>query len=68
MTRRAPFGVAQLKDTYVPVDFAGETKPNDLVSIIATEPLTTSEDWHIYEKEAWKLWQLGEVIAQDKPL
>lgn len=64
ITRRAPFGAAQLKDADVTVDFAGETTPNDVVSIIATEPLTTDEDWHIYQPGEWKLWQLGEVIAQ----
>ncbi|GAA6135917.1 hypothetical protein NBRC116188_27070 [Oceaniserpentilla sp. 4NH20-0058] len=48
------------------VDFAGETTPNDVVSIIATEPLTTDDDWQIYEKGEWKLWQLGEVIKHGK--
>ncbi|GAA6136149.1 class II glutamine amidotransferase [Oceaniserpentilla sp. 4NH20-0058] len=66
ITRRAPFGDAQLKDADVTVDFAGETTPNDVVSIIATEPLTTDEDWKIYEKGEWKLWQLGEVIKHGK--
>jgi glutamine amidotransferase len=64
ITRRAPFGAAQLKDADVTVDFAGETTPNDVVSIIATEPLTTDEDWHIYQPGEWRLWQLGEVMAQ----
>lgn len=66
ITRRAPFGAAQLKDADVTVDFAGETTPNDVVSIIATEPLTTDEAWYIYEPGEWKLWQLGEVVAQGK--
>ncbi|WP_353352410.1 class II glutamine amidotransferase [Oceaniserpentilla sp. 4NH20-0058] len=57
---------AQLKDADVTVDFAGETTPNDVVSIIATEPLTTDDDWQIYEKGEWKLWQLGEVIKHGK--
>jgi glutamine amidotransferase len=66
ITRRAPFGAAQLKDADVTVDFAGETTPNDVVSIIATEPLTTDEAWHIFEPGEWRLWQLGEVMAQGK--
>ncbi len=64
ITRRAPFGPAQLKDADVTVDFAAETTPNDVVSIIATEPLTAEEDWHIYQRGEWKLWQLGEVVAE----
>lgn len=64
ITRRAPFGAAQLKDADVTVDFAGETTPKDVVSIIATEPLTTDEAWHIYQPGEWKLWQQGEVVLQ----
>lgn len=66
ITRRAPFGAAQLKDADVTVDFAGETTPNDVVSIITTEPLTTDEAWHIYQPGEWRLWQLGEVVAEGK--
>ncbi|MDK2779396.1 MAG: class II glutamine amidotransferase [Pseudomonadota bacterium] len=63
ITRRAPFGPAQLKDTDVTVDFAAETTPDDVVSIIATEPLTTDEAWDIYQPGEWKLWEQGEVVA-----
>jgi len=63
ITRRAPFGPARLKDADVTVDFEAETTPNDVVSIIATEPLTCDESWLIYEPGEWRLWQRGEVIA-----
>ena len=63
ITRRAPFGAAQLKDADVTVDFSAVTTPNDVVSIIATEPLTTDEQWDIYQPGEWKLWSQGEVIA-----
>ena len=66
ITRRAPFGPACLKDVEVAVDFASETNPKDVVSIIATEPLTHDEEWDVYERGEWKLWQSGEVIAQGK--
>ncbi|MCB9546032.1 MAG: class II glutamine amidotransferase [Myxococcales bacterium] len=46
ITRRAPFGVARLLDTEVSVDFKQETTPNDIVTIVATQPLTRQEVWH----------------------
>ena len=45
ITRRAPFGKASLTDTDVNIDFAGETTPTDVVTVIATEPLTNNEQW-----------------------
>lgn len=45
ITRRAPFGQAHLTDADVSVDFAGETTPNDVVTVIATQPLTHNEQW-----------------------
>ena len=66
ITRRAPFGPACLKDVEVAIDFAAETTPQDVVSIIATEPLTNDEQWDVYERGEWKLWQNGEVIAAGK--
>lgn len=66
ITRRAPFGPASLQDADVTVDFAAETTPNDVVSVIATEPLTCDEAWDIYRPGEWKLWRLGEVINSGK--
>ena len=62
ITRRAPFGPARLKDTDVTVDFEAETTPNDIVSVIVTEPLTTDETWDIYQPGEWRLWRRGEVV------
>lgn len=45
ITRRAPFGPARLRDREVVVDFGTETTPDDIVTIIATEPLTVDESW-----------------------
>lgn len=64
ITRRAPFGPAQLKDADVTVDFESETTPNDIVSVVATEPLTTNEQWTLYRPGDWKLWVDGEVAMQ----
>ncbi len=45
LTRCAPFGEAQLKDSEVSVDFAEVTTPHDVVTVIATHPLTDNERW-----------------------
>lgn len=66
ITRRAPFGPARLKDADVTVDFEAETTPNDVVSVIVTEPLTTDERWDLYQPGEWRLWRLGEVIRRGR--
>ena len=45
ITRRAPFGAAHLVDQDVTVDFSQVTTPNDVVTVIATQPLTDNETW-----------------------
>jgi len=45
ITRKAPFGEASLTDCDVTVDFVKETTPNDIVTVIATVPLTENEQW-----------------------
>lgn len=64
ITRRAPFGPATLKDADVSVDFQAETTPNDIVTVLATEPLTDNEQWHVYAPSEWILWRGGEIVAQ----
>lgn len=64
ITRRAPFGPATLKDAEVTVDFMAETTPNDIVTVIATEPLTSNEAWDSYAPGQWRLWQGGVCVAQ----
>lgn len=49
LTRRAPFGRAQLIDAEMLVDFERETTPNDIVTVIATRPLTADEPWHVMQ-------------------
>lgn len=49
ITRRAPFGKASLSDVEVAVDFYEETTPSDVVTVIATVPLTNDEAWHAIE-------------------
>lgn len=61
ITRRAPFGPARLKDADIVVDFESETTPDDIVSVIVTEPLTSDEAWDTYQPGEWRLWRQGEV-------
>ena len=45
LTRRAPFGSATLMDEDLTADFSQVTTPGDIVSIVATRPLTRDETW-----------------------
>lgn len=64
ITRRAPFGPALLKDTELEVDFSACTTPRDIVSVLATEPLTTNETWQIMQPGDLVVYKDGEVIAE----
>jgi len=60
ITRRAPFGMAQLKDSDLTVDFHNKTEPNDVVTVIATEPLTDNEQWQAMASGEAKVFVLGD--------
>jgi len=45
LTRCAPFGAAELIDDELRVDFATVTQPTDVVTVVATRPLTRNEIW-----------------------
>lgn len=62
ITRRAPFGKAKLIDTDVVIDFDKETTPHDVVTVIATRPLTENENWHLMQPGDWKLFRHGELL------
>jgi len=64
ITRRAPFGKATLIDTDWVIDFQQETTPNDVVSVIATEPLTGDETWQKMESGEFILFKKGELILK----
>jgi glutamine amidotransferase len=59
LTRCAPFGEAQLSDTEVTVDFAELTTPKDVVTVIATDPLTTNETWSPIEPGTMVVFEGG---------
>ena len=60
LTRRAPFGQARLLDEDVSIDFQHETTPNDVVTIIATLPLTQDERWQKMATAECNLFYYGE--------
>jgi glutamine amidotransferase len=62
ITRRAPFGKASLIDEEVTINFQEETTPNDIVTVIATQPLTQDEKWHRMKPGEFGLFQFGELV------
>lgn len=62
ITRRAPFGQASLIDEDVTIDFQKETTPNDVVTVIATQPLTNDENWHKMQQGEFSVFHFGELI------
>ncbi len=63
LTRRAPFGEASLIDTEMTVDFAKETTPRDIVTVIATKPLTDNEDWHVMAPGEMTVFRDGLAVS-----
>ncbi len=62
LTRRAPFGQARLLDEDVSIDFQRETTPNDVVTVIATLPLTHDERWQKMAQGEFNLFHYGERV------
>ncbi|WEM42886.1 class II glutamine amidotransferase [Photobacterium sp. DA100] len=62
ITRRAPFGKASLIDEDVTIDFHQETTPNDVVTVIATQPLTNDESWHKMAVGEFNVFHFGEQV------
>ncbi len=61
ITRRAPFGQARLIDAQIKVDFKKEASPKDVVTIIATRPLT-DESWTVMSKGELKVFRDGDGV------
>ncbi|WP_168013270.1 class II glutamine amidotransferase [Halomonas salinarum] len=67
ITRRAPFGEANLSDAELNVNFAEHTTEHDVVSVIATEPLTDNENWVRMAPGELLVWHDGEIQARFLP-
>lgn len=61
ITRRAPFGKASLTDTELQVNFAEVTTENDVVTVVATQPLTDNETWNKIKPGQLLMFKEGEV-------
>ncbi len=60
--RRAPFSPAHLIDQDVTVDFHELTTPQDIVAVIATQPLTDNEAWVKIKPHKLLAFQHGDVV------
>lgn len=65
ITRRAPFGKASLIDAEMVVNFEQETSESDVVTVIATQPLTANETWQKMSPGQGLLFKKGELIKQN---
>ncbi|POU24511.1 class II glutamine amidotransferase, partial [Aeromonas hydrophila] len=52
---------ARLLDEDVAIDFQSETTPNDVVTLLATRPLTGNENWVKMVPGEFCLFRLGEL-------
>lgn len=59
LTRKAPFGKARLADAELSVDFSQLTQLGDVVTTVATHPLTDNEEWQSLEKGQLIRFQQG---------
>jgi glutamine amidotransferase len=66
LTRRAPFGAATLLDEDLTVDFTKHTSPTDVVTIVATRPLTSDEAWSTTPKSTLVVFRDGELQQRRK--
>ena len=62
ITRRAPFSRVELIDETYFVNFASETTPTDVVTIVATQPLTRNETWQKMETGEFAVFRFGERV------
>lgn len=67
VTRQAPFGKATLIDVDATMDFSMVNNEDDVITIIATTPLTDNEDWQQLAVNECVIFKDGEITYQDIP-
>ena len=64
ITRCAPFKPATLSDEDVTIDFKEVTTDKDVVTVIATQPLTHDETWQQMQVGEMCVFDAGELVAR----
>jgi len=64
LIRQHPFTNAQLKDLDMEINFNELTTSNDRVAVIATQPLTTNEEWQKFHSGQCLVFKNGEVLKK----
>ena len=67
LTRKAPFGEANLSDDEMSVNFGDITTAKDKVTIIVTIPLTNNEKWQQIAVDECVVFKNGDVVFKDTP-
>ena len=63
LTRKHPFGIASLIDTGEKIDFSKCTTTRDVVTVIASRPLTDNEEWTTIPRGEFLVFRQGKVVA-----
>ena len=64
ITRQAPFGKAHLTDADITIDFSAVTTEDDIVTVIATQPLTDNETWQAMVPGESRIFELGQCVRE----
>ncbi len=67
LTRKTPFGQANLSDGEMSVNFNDVTGRKDKVTILVTIPLTDNEKWQQLAVDECMIFQNGDVIFKNSP-
>jgi len=67
VTRQAPFSKATLIDVDSQIDFAIMNDTDDVMTIIATTPLTQDESWQQLAVNECVIFKNGDIVYQDVP-
>jgi glutamine amidotransferase len=62
VTRQYPFTTANLIDCDMSIDFSKLNEKDDLITLIATQPLTANEEWHAFKPGEFKVFENGQVF------